>query len=158
MPTRATRRQQRRRRTCRRRDPIALHIFSFRFTDAGLHPRFGTVLVRGRMDRIAAIGPAYTAAAKQGREHFCINIRTVSALRATPALDALCRAHTAFPSFLALLTAPAAYRPSIRLDLTGRDGLQLARAYDRAQARWGDERRAFVTGDLPRRLAGAGAA
>jgi hypothetical protein len=87
-----------------------------------------------------------------------VDIRTVPAPRATPLLDVLCRAHTAFPSFLALLTAPAGYRPSIRLDLTGRDGLQLARAYDRAQARWGDERRVSVTGDLPRRLAGAGAA
>jgi hypothetical protein len=158
MPTLAPRRQQRRQRTCRRRDPIALHIFSFRFADAGLQQRFGTVLARGQMDQIAAIGPAYAAATQQGREPFCVDIRTVPALRATPLLDALCRTHTAFPSFLALLTAPAGYRPSIRLDLTGRDGLQLARTYDRAQARWGDKRRAFVTGDLPRRLARAGAA
>jgi hypothetical protein len=158
MPTLANRRQQRRRRTCRCRDPIALHIFSFRFADAGLQQRFGTVLVRGRMDQIAAIGPAYTAATQQGREPFCVDILTVPAPRATPLLDVLCRAHTAFRSFLSLLTAQAGYRPSIRLDLMGRDGLQLARAYDRTQARWGDERRAFVTGDLPHRLAGAGAA
>jgi len=156
MPTLASRRRQRRGLTCRRRDPVALHIFSFRF--AGPHQRFGTVLVCGRMGQIAAIEPAYAAAAQQGREPFCVDIRTVPAFRATPVLDALCRTLTAFPSFLALLTAPAGYRPSIRLDLMGRGGLRLARAYDRAQARWGDKRRAFVTGEIPRRLARAGAA
>jgi len=62
----------------------------------------------------------------------------------------MCRRHTAFPSFLGLLTAPAGYRPSIRLDPTGRDGTVLARAYDKAQATWGGARRAFVTGELPR--------
>ena len=60
---------------------------------------------------------------------------------------------TAFSSFIALLTAAAGYRPTIRLDLMGHDGLALARAYDRWQARWGDPRRAFVTGDLPPRRA-----
>lgn len=48
---------------------------------------------------------------------------------------------------LALLTAAAGYRPTIRLDLLGRDGLALALAYDRQQAAWGDPRRAFVTGN-----------
>ncbi len=33
----------------------------------------------------------------------------------------------------------------------GHDGVVLAQAYDRAQAAWGDKRRAFVTGEIPRR-------
>ena len=32
----------------------------------------------------------------------------------------------------------------------GQDGAVLARAYDRVQAKWGDPRRAFVSGDVPR--------
>lgn len=67
-----------------------------------------------------------------------------------PALDALVRRCTAFPDMLALLTAAAGYLPSIRLDLLRRDGLLLARAYDRQQARWGDPRRACVSGQVPR--------
>ena len=72
------------------------------------------------------------------------DIRSVPAVRATPYLDTLCRRHTAFPSFLALLTAAGGYRPSIRLDLTGPEGGTLARAYDAWQTRWGDPRRAYV--------------
>jgi len=73
----------------------------------------------------------------------------VPAPRPTRALDALTRRHTAFPGFVALLTAARGYRPSIRLDLLRQDGLVLAMAYDRQQAAWGDLRRAFVSGSLP---------
>jgi len=108
------------------------------------------VLVRGKMGQVAAIGLAGEQARTLGYgEAFCTDIYTVPAPRPTPGLDRLCRQHTAFPTFLALLTAAAAYRPSIRLDLLGRDGAVLAGAYDRQQAAWGDPRRAFVTGDLP---------
>lgn len=151
--------QVRRRRARRwrpaRRFPDQLRVFSFRLAPEGLHPRFATVLARGRMGQNEAIGPAYTQARLRGREPFCTDIRSVPAPRPTPALDALCARHTAFPTLIALLTATAGYRPSIRLDLLGRDGLVLARAYDRWQARWGDPRRAFVTGDLPKHQAGA---
>ena len=68
-------------------------------------------------------------------------------------MDALARKLTAFPTFVALLTTAAGYRPSLRLDLLGRDGLALARAYDRTQAAWGDPRRAFVTGRVRRQAA-----
>ncbi len=84
---------------------------------------------------------------------FCTDINMVPVLRPTPALDTLVARHTAFPTFLALLTAAGGFHPSIRLDLLGRDGLALTRTYDRQQAAWGDPRRAFVTGDLPPRRA-----
>lgn len=148
------RRRARRRRPARRW-PDQLHVFEFRLAPEGLHPRFTTVLVRGRMGQNGAIGPAYEQARLRGREPVCTQIRTVPPPRPTPVLDAICRAHTACPSFLVLLTATAGYRPTIRLDLMGRDGLVLARAYDRWQARWGDPRRAFVTGDLPPHRTGA---
>ena len=148
------------RRTRRRRRargyPDQLHIFEFRLALEGAHSRCATVLVRGRMGQNAAIGPAYEQARLRGHWPLCTDIRTVPAPRPTPALDALCARHTAFPSFVALLAAPAGYRPSIRLDLIGRDGLVLARAFDRQQARWGDPRRAFVSGPRPPRRAGAG--
>jgi hypothetical protein len=32
----------------------------------------------------------------------------------------------------------------------GREGLRLVAAYGRAQAKWGDKRRAFVTGEVPK--------
>ncbi|MDT7953439.1 MAG: hypothetical protein RQ966_18205 [Acetobacteraceae bacterium] len=136
------------------RFPDQLHIFTFRLAPESLHLRFATVLVRGRMGQTEAIGPAYAQARLRGREPMCTEIRTVPAPRPTPGLDAICRRHTACPSFLALLTATAGYRPTIRLDLMGHGGLVLARAYDRWQSRWGDPRRAFVTGDLPPRRAG----
>lgn len=84
-----------------------------------------------------------------------MDIRTVPAPRATPVLDAICRRHTGFASFLDLLTAPAGYRPSLRLDLIGREGAMPARAYDQVQARWGDQRRAFVSGKIAPRPAAA---
>jgi len=148
-------RRRRGRRRPAKRFPDQLHIFEFRLTPEGLHPRFATVLVRGRMGQNAAIGPAHDQARLRGREPFCTDIRTVPPPRPTSHLDALAQRHTAFPSFVALVTATAGYRPTLRLDLIGHDGLVLARAYDRWQARWGDPRRAFVTGELPRRRAGA---
>ncbi len=130
--------------------PVQLHVFSFDFPETRSFRRAATVLVRGKMGQVAAIGPAGEQARTLGYgAAFCTDIHTVPAPRPTPALDRLCRQHTAFPTFLALLTAAAAYRPSIRLDLLGRDGAVLAGAYDRQQAAWGDPRRAFVTGDLP---------
>ena len=154
-PTMQARRRRARRRRPAQRFPSQLHICEFRLAPEGLHPRYATVLVRGRMGQNEAIGPAYEQARLRGCRPFCTDIRTVPAPRPTPALDELCQRHTAFPTLIALLTATAGYRPSIRLDLLGRDGLVLARAYDRWQARWGDPRRAFVTGDLPARRAGA---
>ncbi len=140
------------RRAARRR-PVELHIFEFDASGWNSPGRAATVLVRGTMGQTAAISLAYGQARTLGHEGtFCTRIRTVPAPRPTPALDALARKLTAFPTFVALLTA-ASYRSSIRLDLLGRDGLRLARAYDRTQAAWGDPRRAFVTGRIPRRAA-----
>ncbi len=136
--------------------PRALHIASFRFAPLQSHLPLASIRVFGRIDQISAISAAYAMARQQGRQPWLTNIRTVPAPRATPALDRICRAHTAFASFLDLLTAPAGYRPSIRLDLTGRDGERLARAYDAAQAAWGDPRRAFVTGAPITRKRGGG--
>ncbi len=134
--------------------PVQLHIFLFRYPEVNGFRREANVLVRGKMGQIAAIGPAYAQASELGHgAPFCTDIRTVPAPRPTPALDRLARKCTAFASFLALLSAPAGYRPSIRLDLLGRDGAALARAYDRTQAAWGDPRRAFVTRRIPRRAA-----
>ena len=129
--------------------PVQLHVFSFDFPGTGGFRRAATVLVRGKMGQVAAIGLAGAQARALGHgEAFCTDIYTVPAPRPTPALDRLCHRHTAFPSFLALLTAAAGYRPSLRLDLLGRDGTLLARAYDRQQSAWGDPRRAYVTGDV----------
>ncbi len=130
--------------------PTQMHVFSFDFPETRGLRRAATVLVRGKMGQVAAIGPAGEQARTLGYgAAFCMDIHTVTAPRPTPALDRLCRQHTAFATFLALLTAAAAYRPSIRLDLLGRDGAVLVHAYDRQQAAWGDPRRAFVTGDVP---------
>ena len=65
----------------------------------------------------------------------------------------LARKLTMFPSDVALLAAATGCRLSLRLDLPGRDGLALARAYDRAQAAWGDPRQAFVAGCVRRQAA-----
>ncbi len=143
--------RRRRRRPRAERYPEQLYIAEFRFAKEGVNTRYATVLVRGRMGQVDAMDPAYDEARRRGREPSLTDISTVPAPRPMPALDALARRCTAFPTMLALLTAAAGYRPSIRLDLQGREGLLLARAYDRQQARWGDTRRAFVTGELPRR-------
>jgi len=147
--SRSTRRRAAQARRAARLRPVELHIVSFRFPElAGFRP-VGIVLVRGRMGQNAAISPAHDKARALGFGlAFCVGTRTVPAPRPTPALDAICRRHTAFASFLELLTAAAEYRPSIRLDLLGQDGAVLAKAYDRVQAAWGDPRRAFVTGSV----------
>ena len=145
---RSTLRRARQARRSKRLYPVQLHIFSYDFLAARGVRRAATVLVRGRMGQVAAIGVAGEQAGALGHgAGFCMDIHTVPAPRPTPALDRLCQQHTAFPTFLALLTAAAGYRPSIRLDLLGCDGVVLALAYDRQQAAWGDPRRAFVTGD-----------
>jgi hypothetical protein len=120
MPSAACRRSRRRRR--RYTGPTLLHIFTFAFAREGLHQRLATILVRGCMDQTAAIGLAGAEAAIRGREPWIIDIRTVPAPRLTPALDAICRRHAAAADFVQLLTAPAGYRPSIRLDLKGGKG------------------------------------
>lgn len=142
----------RRRRSRRRvrRYPDQLHVFSFTGPGVAGHRQAVTVLVRGKMGQDAAISLAGAQARARMPGAFCTDINTVPAPRPMPALDALVARHTAFPTFLALLTAAAGYRPSIRLDLLARDGFRLARAYDRQQAKWGDPRCAFVTGGLPR--------
>ena len=149
MPRSVHRRAARSRRAERLR-PVQLHIFSFDRPEAEGSRHAATFLVCGRVGQLAAISCAYEQARALGHgPPFCTGINTVPALRPTPALDALTRRLTAFSTFVALLTAAAGYRPSIRLDLLGRDGLLLARAYDRTQAAWGDLRRAFVTGRIP---------
>lgn len=151
-----TPRRNRRAKRPRSAGPVRLTIASFRFAPEGGFHRMATVLVLGTMDQGAALAVAAAEARSRGPEPWLTDVRTVKPLAATPALDAICRRHTASSSFLDLLTQPAGYRPSIRLDLMGRDGARLARAYDRAQTAWGDPRRAFVTGGRPRRSASAG--
>ncbi len=147
--SRSTRYRPAQARRAARLRPVELHIVSFQFPEVAGFRRAGTMLVRGRMGQNAAIGPAHGRARALGSgSPFCIGIRTVPAPRPTPTLDAICRRHTAFASFLELLTATAEYRPSICLDLLGREGVILAAAYDRVQAAWGDPRRAFVTGSV----------
>jgi hypothetical protein len=150
MIQRHCRQSRRRRRGNAASLPLALHIASFRFAPQGSHIPLATIRVLDRIDQASASRRAYAMAREQGRAPWLTNIRSVPPPRATPALDRICQAHTAFASFLDLLTAPAGYRPSIRLDLMGRDGVRLARAYDAVQAAWGDPRRAFVTGAMPR--------
>jgi hypothetical protein len=98
MPSAANRRGRRRRH--RYTGPALLHIFTFAFAREGLHQRLATILVRGRVDQTAAIGLAGAEAASWGREPWIIDIRTVPAPRATPALDAICRRHTPPPPIL----------------------------------------------------------
>lgn len=149
--SRSMRRRAVQARRAERLRPVQLHILGFDYPEADGFRRAATVLVRGKIGQLAAIGHAYDQAHTLGHgPPFCTGINTVPAPRPTPALDALARKLTAFPTFVTLLTAPASYRPSLRLDLFGRDGLVLARAYDRTQAAWGDPRRAFATGHLPR--------
>ena len=121
------RRRRRRAKPRARTGPVRLHIVSFRFAPEGPVRRMTTVLVQGRMDQCAAMTLAAAEAWTRGPQPWLTGINTVPPLRATPALDAICRRHTASATFLALLTQPAGYRPSIRLDLMGRDGVVLAR-------------------------------
>ena len=143
-------RRRSRRRIRVQRYPEQLHIVTFRMPPTGLVPQLTTILVRGKMGQHAAMDLACKQARPMAAEApFLTDISTVPAPRPTRALDALTRRHTAFPGFVALLTAARGYRPSIRLDLLRQDGLVLALAYDRQQAAWGDPRRAFVSGSLP---------
>lgn len=152
--SRSAQRRAAKARRAERLRPVQLHIVLFRYPEVSGFRCEAGVLVRGKMGQVAALGPAYAEAGALGHGvPFCTDIRTVPAPRPTPALDRLARRCTAFASFVALLTAPAGYRPSIRLDLLGCDGALLARAYDRTQAAWGDPRRAFVTGRIPRQAA-----
>jgi len=144
------RRRRSRHRIRVRRYPEQLHVVTFRALPTGLVPQLITILVQGKMGQHAAMDLACKQARPMAAEApFLTDISTVPAPRPTPALDALTQRHTAFPGFVALLTAAKGYRPSIRLDLLGRDGLVLALAYDRQQAAWGDPRRAFISGNLP---------
>ena len=70
--------------------------------------------------RVAPKGPIYTGAA----------------------LDAFVRSRTAFESLEDMVTAAGGYRPTIRVDAEP-GFLQLADAYDQAQIKRGDERRAY---------------
>ena len=82
---------------------------------------------------------------------YCVKIPTCASRSLpehSPRLDRICAEHTAFPRFEDLHVAVAGYRPSIRLDLIGRDGAVLAHAYDRAQARRGNPRRGFVIEEI----------
>lgn len=130
--------------------PLEAHVFTFRFygADDRRTGQLGAVVVRGRIGANGAIPTAYERAATLGPNPFCVDIRSCPSRalpEQAPKLDRICAEHTAFPRFLNLLVAVAGYRPSIRLDLMGQDGVVLARAYDRAQARRGDPRRAFLT-------------
>ena len=138
------RRRHRRHTRLRATGPMLLHVFSFAFAREEHFTRAHTVLIRSRHGHTDLIGQAYDEAHTRGPHPFLVDIKTVPIPRATPRLDKLCRQHTASPTFLALLTAPAGYRPSIRLDLTGPEGSTLAAAYDAWQTRWGDPRRALV--------------
>ena len=131
--------------------PMEAHVFTFAFSgpDDRRTGRLAAVVVRGKMGQIGAIPGAYDKASTIAPGPFCIDIRTYPSRllpERTPHLDRICVEHTGFRCFLDLLIAVAGYRPSIRLDLMGRDGAVLAAAYDRMQARLGDARRALVTG------------
>ena len=144
------RRARQRARSRMRAHPMEAHVFTFAFfgPDDRRTGQLATVVVRGKMGHTGAIPTAYEKARMVAPGPFCVDIRTHLSRRLperTPHLDRICAEHTGFRCFLDLLVAAADYRPSIRLDLMGRDGMVLAKAYDRAQARLGDQRRAFVT-------------
>ena len=146
-----SRRTRQRARSRMRAHPMEAHVVTFTFygPDDRRTGRLATVVVRGKMGHTGAIPTAYEKARMVAPGPFCVDIRTHPSRRLperTPHLDRICAEHTGFRSFLDLLVATAGYRPSIRLDLMGRDGVVLAHAYDRIQARLGDPRRAFVTG------------
>ena len=122
------------------RRPLEAHVFTFTFyrPDERRTGRFGAVVVRGRMGQNGAIPTSYERARCLGSAAFCVDIRTCPSRllpEHTPHLDRICAEQTGFPRLLDLLVAVAGYRPSIRLDLMGRDRAVLACAYDRAQAR-----------------------
>jgi hypothetical protein len=139
-------RSRRRRRHAPRRatGPMMLHIFSFTFEIQTQFTPAATILIRSRRGHTDLIGQAYDEANHRGVWPFLKDINTVPSPRPTPGLDRVCQLHTAFPTFLHLLTAAAGYTPTFRLDLTGPEGRVLANAYDAWQTRWGDRRRALV--------------
>ena len=114
----AVRRRSRRRRP-RRTFPDRLHIVSFSFRRDRPHPRQATMLVRGTMGQDEAMRVAQRRARALGPEPWLCDVNTVPPPRPTPALDAITRKHTAFPTFMALLTTAAGHYPSIRLDPMG---------------------------------------
>lgn len=124
--------------------PTMLHIFSFVFEAEESFTSAATILIRSRRGHTNLIDPAYDEAHSRGAWPFVFDINTVPTSRLTPMLDRLCRLLTAFPAFLALRTAPAGYRLSIRVDLSGPDGRILANAHDAWQTRCGDRRPASV--------------
>lgn len=133
-----------------RAHPMEAHVFTFKFygPDDQRTGRLATVVIRGKMGQTGAIPAAYEEAEAIAPGPFCMNIRTYPSRllpERSPSLDRICARHTGFRCFLDLLVAVAGYRPSIRLDLIGRDGVVLARAYDRAQERLGSPKRAFMT-------------
>ena len=141
-----TRSRRRRRHAPKRATGLMmLHIFSFTFERQQWFTPAATILIRSRRGHTDLISQAYDEAQGRGVWPFMVDITTVPAPRPTPLLDRLCQLHTALPAFLALLTAPAGYRPTICLDLTGPEGRVLADAYDAWQTRWGDRRRALVS-------------
>ena len=136
-------RSQRRRRVFLRAGRLRLHIYTF--TDFSSPLRTETVaLLRSRFEPMVSFGNAADLARTRLPGVMLTDIRSVPAPRRTSRLDTICRKHTLFQSFVALLPAAGSYRPSIRLDLTGGEGRDLARAYDACQARWGDPRRVLV--------------
>lgn len=62
-------------------------------------------------------------------------------------LESITRSHTAFPTFAALLNAEGGYSPSLRVSDAQRGSpiTEIADAYDAAQQKRGDPRRAFRT-------------
>ncbi len=145
------RRARQRARSRMRAHPMEAHFFTFAFfgPDDRRTGRLATVVVRGKMGHTGAISSAYEKARAVASGPLCVDIRTHPSRRLperTPHLDRICAEHTGFRCFLDLLVARAGYRPSIRLDLMGLDGVVLAHAYNRIQARLGDSCRAFVTG------------
>ncbi len=149
------RRARQRARCPTRHHSLEAHVFTFAFfgPDDRRTGQLATVVVRGKMGHTGAIPTAYEKAGTVASGPFCVDIRTYPSRRLperTPHLDRICAERTGFRCFLDLLVAVGGYRPSIRLDLMGRDGAVLATAYDRVQARLGDPRRAFVTGTLMR--------
>ena len=149
------RRARQRGRCPKRHHSMEAHVFTFAFfgPDDRRTGQLTTVVVRGKMGHTGAIPTAYEKAGTVAPGPFCVDIRTYPSRllpERTPHLDRICAEHTGFRCFLDLLVAVAGYRPSIRLDLMGRDGAVLASAYDRVQAQLGDPRRAYVTGTLKR--------
>ena len=59
-------------------------------------------------------------------------------------LDRIVKEVSSFKSFRGLINAKGGYRPTIRTDILGVRGEILAKAYNKAQAKRGDHRRAYT--------------